>query len=246
MRYFLALLSIVVLLSIAFIAFSHATTAASYSTEATITPLADKGQYKVDVIVSRLVQQNGRLVEEVVARPRLESNQGCAASFYQGPAAGTPGYGTQDSFKVDVSWPYPNESGAAFCTVLVKHGDTVVSKSKLQLQIAGPGRVPLTLSAQNVDPNSVQVSMDKSTAYVLLKFAGKTDGEARKMTIDNFGNQVQIRNASGQIVDVVDGGHVAGAYNGIGLAVPYDSAEEAQRVAGVLNGPRQNNVFGNQ
>jgi hypothetical protein len=237
MKYFLTLFSVVILFSVALIAFSHtAATTASYSTEATITPMADNGQYKVDVSISHLVQKNGRLVEEVVARPRIQSNQGCAASFYQGPSAGTPGYGTQDNFSVDVSWPYPNESGTAFCTVLVKHGDTVVSKSKLQLQIVGPGRVPLILSAQNVDPNSVQVSMDKSTAYVLLEFAGKTDGEARKMAIDNFGNQAQIRNAAGQIVDVVDGGHVAGAYNGIGLALPYDTADEAQRVANVLKG----------
>ena len=236
MKYFVALLGIIVLLSIAFIAFSHAAIATNYSTEATITPLADKGQYRVDVSVSRLGQIHGRLAEDVVARLRIESNLGCGGSCYQGPSPGTPAYGTQDNFKMDVSWPYPNESGTAFCTVLVKHGDMVVSKSKLQLQIVGPGRLPLVLSGRNIDANSVQVSMDKSTVYVLLKFAGKTEDEARKMIIDNFGNRVQIRNAAGQIVDVVDAGHVAGAYDGIGLALPYDTAEEAQRVASVLKG----------
>jgi hypothetical protein len=173
-------------------------------------------------------------VEEVVARPKIESSLGCGASFYQGPSPGTPNYGNQDNFRVDVSWPYPNESGTAFCTVFVKHGDTVVSKSKLQLHILGPGRVPLVLSAQNVDPNSVQVSTDKSSAYVLLKFAGKTENEARKLTIDNFGNQVWIQNAAGQTVDVVAAGHIAGADDGLGLALPFDTAGEAQRVANVL------------
>jgi hypothetical protein len=237
MRYFFVLFGMVVLLGLTFLVFSHPAAAAiSYSTEAAITPMPDSDRYRVDVTVSRLFQKNGRLVEEVVGRPRIDSSEGCGATFHQGPSPGTPEYTTQDNLTVDVSWPYPNESGTALCAVIVKHGDTVVSKSKLQLRIIGPGRMPLILSAQNVDPNSVQVKMDKSTAYVSLKFSGKTEAEARKLSIDNFGNQVQIRDGAGQIVDVVDAGHVAGAYDGIGLALPYNTADEAQRVAKALKG----------
>ena len=236
MKYFLIVLGMAALLGIALLASSPPSANAAYSTEATITPLADKGQYKVDVTISRLTQAHGRLAEEVIARPQIESNLGCGASFYQGPSHGTPGYKTQDNFRVDVSWPYPNESGTAFCTVLVKHGETVVSKSKLQLSIVGPGRTPLVLSARNLDANSIQVETDKSTSYVLLKFAGQSGDQARKTVISNFGNQVQIRDAAGQIVDVINAGHVAGAFNGVGLAIPYDTADEAQRVAHVLKG----------
>jgi hypothetical protein len=78
-------------------AFSYAATAASYSTEATITPLPDNGQYRVDVRVSRLVQKDGRQVEELIARPRILSGVGCGASFYQGLQPGNPDYQNEDN-----------------------------------------------------------------------------------------------------------------------------------------------------
>ncbi|MGA3266900.1 MAG: hypothetical protein ABSE16_08760 [Verrucomicrobiota bacterium] len=210
--------------------------AASYSTEATITPLPDKGQYQVDVRVSRLVQQDDKVAEEVIARPRIFAGLGCPASFYQGSQPANPDYLNENNVSVDVSWPYPKESGVAFCTVVVKQGDEVVSRSKFQLQVMGPGRVPLILSPQNVDAKSVRVMVDKSKsiAYVLLEFGGKTDEDARAMAIENLGNKVQIQDAGGHIVG---SGHIeGGAYNGIGVALPYSSENEAQRVATILGG----------
>lgn len=157
------------------VSLSYTAAAASYSTEATIAPLPDKGQYKVEVRVSRLVNQGGKLVEELIAQPSILSGLGCPASCYQGLQPRNPDYQKQDSVSVDVSWPYPSESGVAFCAVTVKHGDEVVSKSRLQLQIIGKGRVPLILSAQNVDPKSVRVAEERSSVYVLVEFSGKTE-----------------------------------------------------------------------
>ena len=107
----------------------------SYSTEAIITPLPDKGQYQVDVRVSRLVQKDGRQVEELIAKPRILSGVGCPASLYQTLPPANPDYQNKDNVRVNVSWPYPKESGLAFCAVIIKHGDEVVYESKLQLQI---------------------------------------------------------------------------------------------------------------
>ena len=216
-------------------AFSYAATAASYSTEATITPLPDNGQYRVDVRVSRLVQQDGKVVEELIAKPRITSGVGCGASFYQGLQPGNPDYHNEDNVRVNVSWPYPKESGMAFCTVVLKHGDEVVSESKFQLQITGPGREPLVLSPQTVDPKSVRVETDKSRSitYVLLEFSGKTEKEARAMAIENLGNKVQVQDAGGR---TVENGVITGTYKEIGVVLSYDSKDKAQRVADILDG----------
>ncbi|MES1180875.1 MAG: hypothetical protein ABUL66_03335, partial [Verrucomicrobiota bacterium] len=150
---------------------------------------------------------------------------------YQGSQTNSPDYQTQENISVDVSWPYPNENGTAFCTVVVKLGNEVVSKSKLQLQIAGKGRVPLILSSQNVDPKSVRVEVSKGNAYVLLRFGGKTEEEARKLAIENLGNQTQICDAVGK---VVESGLISGTYKENGLALHYDNEAEARRVASTL------------
>lgn len=156
-------------------AISYNADAASYSTEATITPLPESGQYRVDVLVSRLVEHDGKAVEEIIAKPRISSGVGCKASLYVGLTPTNPDYQNKDNVSVDVSWPYPDESGVAYCTVIVKHGDQVASRSKLQLQIKGKGRVPLVLTPQTVEPKSVRVEMDKSRgiAYVLLEFKAR-------------------------------------------------------------------------
>lgn len=208
--------------------------AAPYLTEATITPIPDKGQYRVDVRISRLIQQDGKQVEELVARPRITSGLGCPASFYQGPQPAQPEYQTEDNVRVDVSWPYPKESGLASCTVIVKHGDELESESKMQLKITGPGREPLILSPRNVDGKTVRVATDKSkSTFVLLEFEGKTPEEAKAMAIENLGNNVQIEDASGR---VVGSGVVGGTYKDIGLALRYDSEAEAKRAANALEG----------
>lgn len=213
--------------------FSCAATAAPYLTEATITPLLDKGQYRVDVRVSRLIQKDGGQVEEVVGRPRILSGVGCPASFYQGLQPADPNYQNEDNIRVDVSWPYPKESGLAFCTVTVKRGDELESESKLQLKITGPGRAPLVLSPGVVARKSVRVETDKSgsRSYVLLEFDGKTPAEAKAMAIENLGNKVQIQDARGH---VVGSGFISGTYHDIGLALSYDSEDEAKLVAGAL------------
>ncbi len=214
---------------------SYAATAAPYLTEATITPIPDNGQYQVDVRVSRLVQQDGKQVEELVARPRILSGVGCPASFYEGLQPASPDYRNEDNVSVDVSWPYPKESGLAFCTVIVKHGDEMVSESKLQLKITGPGREPLILSPRTVDAKSVRVVTDKakSTTYVLLEFGGKTQEEAKAMAIENLGNKVQIQDANGH---VAGGGVIEGTYKDSGVALSYNSADEAKRMASTLEG----------
>jgi hypothetical protein len=211
---------------------SYTAFAASYSTEATITPLMDKGEYKVDVRISRLVEQDGKLVENLISEPRIRSGLGCAASYYQGLQPTNPDYQKQENFSIDVSWPYPNESGVAFCTIVVKQGDKVVSKSRLQLQITGKGRVPLVLSSQNVDPKSVKVEVEKKDSYVLLKFGCKTDEESRKISVENLGNQAEVRDAAGQVVG--SGFFPGGAYDGIGLALQCKSEDEARRLANTL------------
>ena len=214
---------------------SHAGMAAPYLTEATLTPLPDKGQYQVDVRISRLIEQDGKQVEELVSKPRILSGVGCPASFYQGLDPANPGYKNQDNVRVDVSWPYPKESGLAYCTVTVKHGDELESESKVQLKITGPGRAPLVLSPRVVAGKSVRVVTDKSRArtYVLLEFDGKTPQEARATAIENLGNKVQIQDASGNLVG---SGFISGTYKDIGLSLSYDSEDDAKHVAHVLEG----------
>jgi hypothetical protein len=208
-----------------------------YSTVATIAPLMDKGQYKVDVRVSRLVEQDGKFVEKLIAQPRLLSGLGCPASLYQGLQPSNPDYQKQENVSVDVSWPYPDESGVAYCTVTVKLGDKLVSKTKVELQIIGKGRVPLILSTQNVDSKSVRVVVKKPNVYVLLEFGGKTEEEARKVAVENLGNQAQVRDAAGH---VVESGFISGTYQEIGLALEYKSEDEARRVASILGaGPEK-------
>lgn len=214
---------------------SHAAIAAPYLTEATITPLPDKGQYRVDVRISRLIEVHGKQVEELVSKPRILSSVGCPASLYEGLDPANPDYRNQDNVRVGVSWPYPKESGLAYCTVIVKHGDELESESKMQLNITGPGRAPLVLSPRVVAGKSVRVVTDKSRgrAYVLVEFEGKTPEEAKAMAIENLGNKVQIQDTHGNLVG---SGFVSGTDKDIGVALSYNSEDEAKRVARVLGG----------
>jgi hypothetical protein len=134
---------------------------------------------------------------------------------------------------VDVSWPYPNESGTALCAVVIKRGDKAVYKSRLQLQVEGPGRTPLIVAARDVDPKSVRVVDEKSTTYVLLEFTGKTKEEVKKLANENYGNKVQVRDSQGR---VTEGGLSFGTYKEIGMALHYESKSEAEHVASILRG----------
>ena len=207
--------------------------AATYSTEATMALQKQEGQLNVDIRVWRLADQDGKLVEQLVSAPRVQTAPGVPASLYTGLKPADPDYANEDNVSVDVSWPYPNESGTAFCAVTVKRGNEVVSKSKLQLKIEGPGRVPLVVAAQDVDPKSVQVVDEKSLTYILLEFAGKTREEVKKLAIENYGNKVQIRDLQGRLTD---GGLSFGTYHETGMALHYKSRTEAEQVASLLRG----------
>jgi hypothetical protein len=111
------------------------TFAASYSTEATMTRQKDKNTYTVIVSVSRLVEQDGKLTEQLIAKPRIISSPGGPASMYQGLQSPDPDYKKVENVSVDVAWPKIGESGFALCTVTVKLGDEIVSKSKLQVVV---------------------------------------------------------------------------------------------------------------
>jgi hypothetical protein len=210
-----------------------AVVAATYSTEATMSLHKDKGELNVEVRVSRLVDQDGKSVEQLVAAPRIKSAPGVPGTLYQGLQPADPNYPHEDNVTVDISWPYPNESGTAFCAVIIKHGDEVVSKSKFQLKIEGPGRVPLVVAAPDVVPKSVRVVDENSQIYVLLEFAGKSREQVKKIAIENYGNKVQIRDLQGHLTE---GGLSFGTYHETGMSLQYKSRAEAEHVAGILQG----------
>jgi hypothetical protein len=111
------------------------TFAASYSTEATMTRQKDKNTYTVIIRVSRLVEHDGKLTEQLIARPKIISSPGDPASMYQGLQSPDPDYKKVENVSVDVAWPKIGESGFALCTITVKLGDEMVSKSKLQVVV---------------------------------------------------------------------------------------------------------------
>jgi len=207
--------------------------AASYSTDANVSLQKDEGTLDVDVRVSRLEKQDGKSSEQLVAAPKIKTAPGVPATLYTGLQPGDPDFPSKENVTVDVSWPYPNESGTAFCAVTVKLGSEVVSKSRLQLKIEGPGRVPLVVAAQDVDPKSVRVVDEKSLTYVLLEFAGKTPEEVKKLAIENYGNKVQIRDLQGRLTEK---GLSFGTYHETGMTLHYTSKKEAELVASILRG----------
>lgn len=209
------------------------TIAATYSTDATMSLQKEEGIYNVVVRVSELIAQDGKVTERLITEPRIQSTPGAPASFYAGVSPGDPDYSREENVAVDVSWPYPNESGIASCVVIVRRGDNIVSKSKLQLKVEGSGRVPLILAVQDVNPKSVRVAEEKSQTYVLLELAGKTKQEVKKMANENYGNKVQIRDLQGNLTE---GGLSFGTYHEIGLALQCKNENEAKHLASVLRG----------
>jgi hypothetical protein len=203
------------------------TMAASYSTEATMSLQKEDGIYNVMVKVSELTVRRGKTVERVIAEPRIRSSPGVPATLHVGD--------DKENVTVDVSWPYPNESGTASCVVVVKHGDEAVSKSKLQLKVEGPGRVPLVLAAPDVDARSVRVDEENQRSYVLLELAGKSKEEVKKLAVENYGNKVQIRDVQGNLID---GGLSFGTYHDIGLTLRCQNEAKAEAVANVLRADR--------
>jgi hypothetical protein len=209
------------------------TIAATYSTEATMSLQKEEGIYSVVVKISELTEEDGKVTERLIAEPRIQSAAGVPASLRSGVQPGNPNYSHEENVAVDVSWPYPNESGIASCVVIVRRGDIIVSKSKLQLNVEGSGRVPLILAVQDVNPKSVRVAEEKSQTYVLLELAGKTKQEVKKVAVENYGNKVQIRDLQGRLTE---GGLSLGTYHEIGMAVQCKNVEEAKNLASILRG----------
>jgi hypothetical protein len=206
---------------------------AAFSTEATISMQPGEGTYLVEVRVSRLVEQDGKLTEQLIAAPRLLTAPGVPATLYTGLQPADANYANDENVTAEVSWPYPKESGMASCSVIVKRGSLAVSKSKWQLKVEGPGRTPLIVTPQDVDPKSVTVKSEKSTVYVLVEFTGKTAAEVKKLARENYGNKLEVRDRQGRSVE---GGRAFGTYQEIGMAVQFESQDVAERAAGILRG----------
>ena len=204
----------------------------AYSTEATLSLQKEEGTCKAVVQVSKLVEQRGKVRWQLISQPRLQFAPGSPASLYVGLPPSNPNYTKEDNVSVDVSWPYPNESGVALCAVIVKRGDNMVSQSKFQLLVEGPGRAPLIVEAKDVDPKSVRVD-EKLKGFVLLEFIGKTKAEVKKMSVENYGNKVHVRLLEGKLIE---GGLSLGTYKEMGLALQYQTEDEARHVASLLRG----------
>lgn len=213
------------------------TIAATYSTDATMSLQRGDGIYNVAVRVSELREQDGTVTERVIAEPRVQSGLGVPATLYSGLQPSHPNYGSAENVTVDVAWPYPNESGTASCTVTIRRGDQIVSRSALKLKIQGPGRAPLILSTQDVIAKSVQVGNKELECYVLLEFAHRSKEEVKELAIENYGNRVQIQDSKGRLTE---GGRSFGSYHQIGMALDCGSVEKAERVASLLRGGDSN------
>ena len=212
---------------------ARVTIAASYSTDATISFQKEEGTYLVEVKISELTEQNGRVTERVIARPRIVSSPGVAATLHQGKSPKDLDYTSDENVTVDVSWPYPNESGTAFCSVTLKRGDSILSKSKMQLKIDGPGRTPLVLAVPEINPASVKVAEQHADYYVLLEFAAKTKEQVKKLAVENIGNKVQLRDQKGNLTDA---GLSFGTWQQVGLSLQCKDKTDANRVASILRG----------
>ena len=111
--------------------------AANYSTEATMTRQKDKNTYEVVVTVSQLVKRGDKVAEEIIARPKITSSPGVPAGLYSGLQPSDRDYNTKESVSVEVSWPEAGGKDFAVCTVVVKLGDELVSKTKMQVTVEG-------------------------------------------------------------------------------------------------------------
>jgi len=100
-----------------------------------MTRLPDKGTYEVVVRVAQLVERDGKITEKVISQPRLTSSPGVPASLYAGLQPGNRDYKKEENVSVDVSWPEAGKRDFAVCTVSIKRGDQLVSKTKMQVTV---------------------------------------------------------------------------------------------------------------
>ena len=73
----------------------------------------------------------------------------------------------------------------------------------------------------------------RSITYVLLEFSGKTEKEAKVGGNRESWKQGANSGCGGRIVE---NGVITGTYKDIGVALSYNSEDEAKRVAGILDG----------
>lgn len=123
------------LVSLAVCTVANVALAANYSTEATLTRQKEKGTYEVVVRVSQLVERNGVQVEELINQPKIISSPGVPASLYSGAQRSDSDYSRKENVSVEVSWPAVGKRDFAICKVVVKLGDRIVSKTKMQVAI---------------------------------------------------------------------------------------------------------------
>jgi hypothetical protein len=126
---------LIVILVAAACAVAGTAIAATYSTEATMTRQKDKGTYEVIVSVSQLVKRGDKIAEEVIARPKITSSPGVPAGLYSGLQPSDRDYTKKENVSVDVSWPEAGKRDFAVCTVVVRLGDKIVSKTKMQVTV---------------------------------------------------------------------------------------------------------------
>ena len=67
----------------------------------------------------------------------------------------------------------------------------------------------------------------------MLEFTGKTKEAVKKLANENYGNKVHVRDSRGELTE---GGFSFGTYHELGMALHYDSADEAKHVANILRG----------
>jgi hypothetical protein len=107
----------------------------SYSIEATIKPLLQDGQYEAVARICRLVERNGVQTEEVLSKPRIVSTAGEPGSFYVGPDRNNSNYKKVENISMEVLWPKENQPGVAICKIVVKRGDKIITRSKMEITL---------------------------------------------------------------------------------------------------------------
>jgi hypothetical protein len=106
-----------------------------YSMEATVTLHKEAKQYEAAARVYRLVDRKEGQAEELVTQPRVLSAVGSPGSFYVGPDRSSLSYRKLENVSMDVAWPSEGQTGFAVCTIVVRRGDRVLAKSKMQVAI---------------------------------------------------------------------------------------------------------------
>ena len=116
------------------IATSNSMVAENYSTMATVTK--KEGLYLLEVQVSRLVETEGKINEQLVAKPRMEWGSGTdSVLLRQGPKPSDEEFLTKENVTLEILCLETEEQQIAKCILLVKLGKKIVSKSTLLISL---------------------------------------------------------------------------------------------------------------